>query len=423
MLKFLSDVENRHFFRLWLAQLISQCGDRIHQMALVGLISERMPGSVLGLAKIISFTIIPVFLIGPLAGVYVDRWDRRATMFWSDFLRGGLVLTIPLIWIFKESLVPIYIVVFLSFALSRFHVPAKMSMIPLLVADQDLTKANSWMTLNAMIAFILGVSLGGYVVEIYGARSGFIWDAVTFFLSGALVFSISIPKPVHFVEIHLIQRSEEFIGRIRKSILTEMREGLNYVLRKQQLRTVIQMFFVLLAASGSVYVVIIVFIQETFQSTTKDLTVLALALGGGLLTGAFFYGKWGQWQNWLKTIFRCLFAGGIMLALFAFLVHRFSNILMAMGLAFIFGMVIGPIFIATNTAAHLFSDSQMRGKVFTTLEMVIHFAFLTAMLVSSFLAGFVSYVWILVGVGGILVLFGLWGCVCQKSGPVDELTS
>ena len=73
--------QNKSFLSFWLAQLISQFGDRINQMALVGLVAGREFGSAMELAKLLTFTIIPVFIVGPIAGVYVDRWDRKTTLF------------------------------------------------------------------------------------------------------------------------------------------------------------------------------------------------------------------------------------------------------------------------------------------------------------------------------------------------------
>ena len=146
MIRYLRQFQNQNFSRLWWAQLISQFGDRIYQMALIGLIAERAPGSAIQLAKLMAFTVIPVFLIGPVAGVYVDRWDRRTTLFVCDFLRGLLVLAMPFIFIHRDSMVPIYIIVFLVFCLSRFYVPAKMSILPDLVSSENLLMANSLMT-------------------------------------------------------------------------------------------------------------------------------------------------------------------------------------------------------------------------------------------------------------------------------------
>src|SRR5437870_3010031 len=116
MLKFFRNKENRGFFRFWLAQLISQFGDRVHQMALVGLIAARHPGSSIELAKLLSFTIIPVFIIGPIAGVYIDRWDHRRTLFICDFIRGLLVLLIALYLMGLPVIWPIYAAVFTIFS-------------------------------------------------------------------------------------------------------------------------------------------------------------------------------------------------------------------------------------------------------------------------------------------------------------------
>jgi MFS family permease len=156
--------------RLWLAQLISQFGDRINQMALIGLIAERSPGSTMDLAKLLSFTIIPVFIVGPIAGVYVDRWDNRKTLFLCDIARGVLVMLIPMIFIFWESLIPIYIIIFLVFCFSRFYVPAKMSILPDLVEKEHLVMANSLITTTGMLAFVFGCAFGGFLV--IGAAHG-----------------------------------------------------------------------------------------------------------------------------------------------------------------------------------------------------------------------------------------------------------
>ncbi|MCK4882313.1 MAG: MFS transporter, partial [Candidatus Omnitrophica bacterium] len=172
MIKLLTGTNNRNFLRLWLAQVISQFGDRVHQMALVGLIAERTGGSTSNLAKLMAFTILPVFVIQPFAGVFIDRWDRKTTLFVCDIARGLLVLTIPFGFIYGEAILPIYIVVFLAFSFSRFYVPAKMSIIPDIVDKEHLITANSLVTTTGMIAAVLGLGLGGLMIEKLGARNG-----------------------------------------------------------------------------------------------------------------------------------------------------------------------------------------------------------------------------------------------------------
>ncbi|MFH0913441.1 MAG: MFS transporter, partial [Candidatus Omnitrophota bacterium] len=179
MSKFHEVLKNRNFFFLWLGQIISQLGDRLGQMALIAFVYLKAPGSTLEIAKILSFTIIPVFLIGPLAGVYVDRWDRRRTMYICDFLRTILVLIIPLFLFYTKYMSPIYLIVFIVFCIGRFFVPAKLAIIPDLVESKDLLMANSLVNITGMIAAILGFGISGVLVEWIGARSGFYLDALS----------------------------------------------------------------------------------------------------------------------------------------------------------------------------------------------------------------------------------------------------
>ena len=418
MLKLLFEAKNRNFLRLWLAQLISQFGDRINQLALVGLIAERAQGSALELAKLISFTILPVFVIQPLAGVWVDRWDRRKTLFFCDILRGLLVLTIPFIFIHGESMIPIYGVVFFAFCFSRFYVPAKMSIIPDLIPKENLLMANSLVTTTGMIAFVLGCALGGFLIDKFGARTGFIIDAATFFVSAMFVFSMDIPLRLKLNKDKIFQTGKTIVGTIRGSLWGEIREGMGYLIAHKEIRFVINMLFVLFSAAGAVYVVLIVFIQQSFQSITKDLGILAVCLGVGLFFGAIGYGKWGKKWIWYKTIFFCLVCAGLMLMVFAWMVYLYPNIAAAMGLAFLLGLILGPIFIASYTMVHLVSEENMRGKVFSALEVVMHFAFLTAMLLSSWVSEFVPRVGILMVVGALFALVGLLGSFKARKGTL-----
>jgi len=416
MIKLLTQKENRNFLRLWLAQLISQFGDRIHQLALVGLIAERASGSTMDLAKLMSFTILPVFIIQPFAGVFVDRWDQKTTLFVCDLIRGLLVLTIPLIFFFRQSMIPIYIIVFLAFCFSRFHFPAKMSILPELVEKNSLTMANSLVSTTGMIAFVLGCAVGGFLIDYFGSRNGFFIDAATFFLSGFITFSIDLSKRVKVSRAQFLKTSKEIVGPLRKSVWLEIKEGFFYLVNHKEIRFVINILFTIMAAAGSVYVVLIVFIQQSFHSITRDLGILAVCLGCGLFVGAVSYGKWGKQFLWHKTIFFSLFFGGIMLVLFAFMVHNYPNIIGAMLLAFFLGVVVGPIFIASNTIVHLVSEEGMRGKVFSALEIVIHFAFLIAMLISSWVSEFVPPVTVLITAGMIIALLGFLGFLKAQRG-------
>ncbi|MDD5281246.1 MAG: MFS transporter [Candidatus Omnitrophica bacterium] len=404
MARFREVLKNRNFFLLWIGQIISQLGDRLGQMALIAFVYLRAPGSTLQMAKILSFTIIPVFIVGPLAGVYVDRWDRRRTMFACDFLRSLLVLAIPLFLFYSKSLAPVYLIIFTAFSIGRFFVPAKLSIIPDLVDKKDLLIANSLVNTTGMIAATLGFGISGVLVEWLGAKSGFYLNSLTFLISGMFIFLIS-KKFVVVMDFKKI--SQEIIEVIRKSVFQEIKEGVFYFIQKKDIRFTAGIIFALWSALGAVYVVIIVFVQNTLHSTTKDLGLLVMFLGIGLFLGSLVYGRFGQRIAHYKVIFISLILSGIMLVIFALGIYNYPNFAMAALLALCLGLTVAPIMIASNTIIHSVSDNDMLGKIFSSFEIVMHLGFLIFMFISSMLAERFSHLLILVIVGGLLSLLGL----------------
>jgi len=404
MARFRQVLKNRNFFLLWMGQIISQLGDRLGQMALIAFVYMRAPGSTLQIAKILSFTIIPVFIIGPLAGVYVDRWDRRKTMFTCDFLRSLLVLTIPLFLLYTKSLGWVYLIIFIVFSIGRFFVPAKLSIIPDLVDKKDLLIANSLVNTTGMIAAVLGFGASGVLVEWLGAKKGFYLNSLTFLISGMFIFLIS---KKFAVAIDFKKIGQEIMEVISKSVFQEIKEGLSYFIRKKEIRFTAGIIFALWSALGAVYVVVIVFVQNTLHSTTKDLGFLVMFLGIGLFLGSLIYGRFGQRIAHYKVIFISLVLSGIMLTVFALGIYNYPNFAMAALLALCLGLIIAPIMIASNTIIHNVSDNDMLGKIFSSFEIVMHLGFLLFMFISSILAERFSHLLILVVVGGLLSLLGL----------------
>ena len=414
MSKFTGVLKNRNFFFLWLGQIISQLGDRLGQMALIGFVYLKAPGSAIEIAKILSFTIIPVFLIGPLAGVYVDRWDRRRTMYACDLSRAALVLTIPLFLFYTKYMSPIYLIIFVAFCIGRFFVPAKLSIIPDLVDKKDLLVANSLVHITGMIAAVLGFGIGGVLVEWWGARSGFYLNALSFLVSGALIFLITKKSAA---SMDLKKMSKEIVEVIKKSVFQEIKDGILYFIHNKDIRFTAGVTFILWSALGAIYVVLIVFVQKTLHSATKDLGLLVMFLGIGLFLGSLIYGRFGQRLSHYKTIFSSLFLSGIMLVVFALTIQRYPYFLIAALLSFLLGLLVSPIMIASNTIIHNVSDNEMRGKIFSSMEIVMHLGFLLFMFISGLLAERFSHTLILVIVGCLFSVLGIINFIFHRKMP------
>ncbi len=383
-------------------------------MALIAFVYLKAPGSAIEIAKVLSFTIMPVFLIGPLAGAYVDRWDRRRTMYACDFSRAALVLTIPLFLFYTKYMSPIYLIIFVVFCLGRFFVPAKLSIIPDLVDKKDLLIANSLVNITGMIAAILGFGISGVLVEWCGARSGFYLDALSFLVSGTLIFLIAKRSnaTMGFKKV-----SKEIVEVIKKSVLQEIKDGILYFINNKDIRFTAGVTFILWSALGSIYVVLIVFVQKTLHSATKDLGFLVMFLGIGLFLGSLIYGRFGQRLSHYKTIFSSLVLSGIMLIVFALTIQHYPYFLIAAILSFLLGLLVSPIMIASNTIIHNVSDNEMRGKIFSSLEIVMHLGFLLFMFISGLLAERFSHTLILVVVGCLFSVLGIINFIYHREIP------
>ena len=212
----------------------------------------------------------------------------------------------------------------------------------------------------------------------------------------------------------MLSTGKEMFTAIKKSVFVEVKEGIDYIVSQKDILFIVYIMTILFMAAGSIYVVIIVFVQETFKTVTKDLGYLAVALGVGLFLGSVAYAQWGKKVSRFQSIFFCLILGGIMMAVFAFVVATSQNRWVGMALAGILGFVVGPIVIASNTIVHFVCSAEMRGKVFASLEVVMHLAFLLAMFSSSFLSRHVGRMWILIGVGIVFCIVGLIGLIKYK---------
>lgn len=186
--------QNDSFRNLWFGQVVSELGDWLNSIAIYALIL-RLSDSGMAMAGAMMAKLLPIVLVSPIAGVVVDRMDRKAVMIVSDLLRFVVVLGFLLVEN-QSTLWLIYALVIIEISLSGFFEPARSAIIPSLVAKEHLVTANalSGSTWSVMLAF--GAALGGLVVSLFGIRAAFIVDACTFLFSAWFISKIpSIEKP------------------------------------------------------------------------------------------------------------------------------------------------------------------------------------------------------------------------------------
>jgi len=419
-------LRKRNFFLLWFGQVVSQFGDRLTQMALIGLAYRFQQSSAFGLAKIMSLPIIAVFLISPIAGVYVDRWNKQKTMYLSDFFRAVFIVAIPLLAFYFQSLVLTYGLIFLSFCIGRFFIPAKMAIVPELVEEKEVLLANSLVSTTGMIAAVLGFGLGGIIVEKLGVTWAFGIDAGTFLLSAGAIWLMKVKQKEPEKEFHavdILHAGKDAITHAKRSFLYEMKEGMAYLFKTKETRYAAKMLSLLFSCIGALYVLFIVFIQETFNTVTADLGLFAVTCGAGLFCGSLVYGRVGKGWPLRRVINISLLLVSLYLVLFVTVLNIYPIKMFAFFSCFMLGVIASPMVIGVNTLVHSQSQNDFWGRVFSSLEVVIHLAFIICMFLASMLAERLSAFTIIISVGIIIFLFAWMNITKNNDSRLPTQTS
>ena len=212
---------NRDFRLLYIGQTISQLGDWFNAVAVYALLLD-LTGSATAVATVMIVQYLPTALVGPLAGVVVDRVDRRRLMVAADVLRGCLILALLLVRR-REEVWIVYVVMALVFSAQAFFEPARTATIPNVTSGAELLPANalSSATWSAMLA--IGASIGGIVTAVIGRNVAFVINALSFFWSAAFILQTRYdstptarPTPTsvaHWIGVHDVVEGVRYVRR------------------------------------------------------------------------------------------------------------------------------------------------------------------------------------------------------------------
>lgn len=261
---------NASFRRLWFAQLISLGGDWFTIVALLGLTLD-LTGSAVASGVVLAASILPGFLVAPIAGPVADRFNRRTLMVGSDLLRILLALGMLLVQSAETVWIGIACLTGIS-TLSAFFYPASGASLPNLVSEEELGPANTLMSASWGTMLAVGAAIGGWVAAYLGRDAAFMIDAGSFFLSALLIARI---------------RGSFSASRTSETKpSTGFRDGIAYARSDPRI-------LALLATKGGfglgvgVVALLPLLATEAFQSGDEGIGLLFAARGLGALLGPF----------------------------------------------------------------------------------------------------------------------------------------
>lgn len=389
-------LKSKNFSLFVLSQTVSQFGDKLNYIALIGVIG-LYPGSVsFLLSQLIIAITLPVIIFGPIAGVLVDRWNKKKVMVICDALRMVCAILIPIVFISTHSIYPVFAVVFFMFLLTLFFNTARNSIIPNMVDPKSILKANSLVNFVGRGATFLGMLIGGLIVDwhmwykvigLAGWTVAFILDAVTFGASAFMLYLIKVKlvKPPKR-EKHLEARGVFLL--VRKGLLGvwhDLKHALQMIPKRKDLGFAMSSIVLMIIGTCVIYVLVIPTIQQDMGWGTSGVGILASAGAIGLLIGAFLVGVIGHRFDLKDLMLFCFILIGGGLVLFPFLVSRLAFA----GVIFIAGLAISPIFVGQDTLIHRSADELVRGRMFSIRDWIYHCLIALGALAIGFLTTFV----------------------------------
>lgn len=387
---------NRNYRLLWSGQVVSQLGDWFNSVAIYALLLE-LTGSATSVALMILVQFFPQAVVGPMAGVVVDRLDRRKVMIAADLLRGALILVLPfadrsgMVWL-------IYAVVATTVAATAFFEPARTAAIPRVTGSADLLTANalSSATWSAMLA--IGAGLGGVVTALLGRDVAFVVNAVSFFASAVFIartrFDASPPPSSR-------QRS---LGTLTG--FTDLVEGARYV-RSDRHVAALMLVKAGWGMSGGVILLLTVLGERVFPvggSSAGGIGLLFAARGVGAGLGPVLARAWlGQEPDRMRRAI----APSYLLVAFFFLVLGWSSSIGVATAAVVGSFAAGSVlWVFSTVLLQMTVPDGFRGRVFAT-ELAL---LMVVAALSSLVCGYALDTWALSPfllikvVGGLFVL-------------------
>ena len=375
----IATLRHRDFALLWTAGLISVAGDFALIIAL-SLHAYALTGSAVATGTVFAASFLPRVLLGSIAGVFVDRWDRKRTMVAADLLRAALLL--PLLAVGSPDLLwLLYLVRAATGTVGLLFGPAESALLPRLVGEERLVTANALNALNNNLGRLVGPAAGGVLYAVGGLPVVVVVDVASFAVSAALIMAIR-------ADARPDGRDQRAHGAsARGKMVGEWQAGLQTVGRDQRLSTIILASGIGYFGEGTFAVGFTPLVIDVLKGGAAGAGILASAQAiGGLLAGVLVA------RIALKLSPRVLFAGGLIglgladlgLANASALAPPGSGALMA---AAGFMLLAGFPVVAANAAGHgllqtLTADAY-RGRVFGALGTVQGMATLAGLAFSA----------------------------------------
>ncbi len=368
-------LRNPRFLALFGSQIFTQVGGN---MVLFGLTVTvfGLTGSNTSVSMLLLTFLVPAVIFGAIAGVFVDMFDRRKILVFTNFARGALFL---LLVFFTDQLAVIYVVTALVATLTTFFAPAEAAMIPLVVKRQQLMTANSLFILALQASFVVGFALLGPLGQtVLGTELLIFVVAIAYGVGGLFCWILPSAPPSQAG-----QASWSSARSALSATAEQLREGLVYIRDHHNIFWSLTYLSIVASLIGVIGVLGPAFTRDVLGLEEGDLIVILLPLGAGLITGIIVLNLIGKYLPRRKLIEGGMIALAVSLVILGLaqnldILTRGGDItallIVVVLVAFAAGVCYAFVAVPAQTSLQEELPSDVRGRVFGVLNMLVSMA-------------------------------------------------
>jgi MFS family permease len=333
------------FARLWLGLMLSRLGDAFTVIALLWFVLQ-LTSSGVAIGLVVLCFQLPTVLSSPMLGKLLDRYSPRAIMALDNAGRCVLIAMMPILyWSGLLQLWMVYALTLLAGVLSPATEVGMRVVVPRLVKDEELERANAMLAVSWDFATLVGPAIAGVLIGLIGAPNVLLFDAASFLLMCVMVLSVSNV------------RSEEINERERPGSWF----GFGTIARMRVVLVLSLLTLLFLFVQGMTEVAIPVYSQKTLLAGATGYGLLMSSFGlGSLLSLALLSQFWTRSQHPGRAMAAILLLSGALLVPLLF-VHALPVAMLVMGLA---GCAAAPYYIAEQSVTQRLVPARLRGEVF-----------------------------------------------------------
>jgi predicted MFS family arabinose efflux permease len=387
--------EYRDFRLLWFGACTSSIGTWMQAVAQNWLVLEITNSPfLLGLDSFLGQ--IPIFLFSLIGGVVADRADRRKLLVGSQLVQMSCAFLLASL--FALSTVKVWYILSLSFVVGlaqAFGGPAYQALIPTLVAPKDLANAIALNSIQFNLARVIGPMLGGIALTSMGAAWCFTFNGISFV---AVIISL------------LLLPVRPLAAKTGASVLTSIKEGLNFIDRQEGMSPLIAIAFLMTMLGVPIMVFLPVVVRDVFHMGAKIFTLMLCISGGGAVVGALTVAAFGHIQHKGRVALFTLISLGVLMC--AFGLSR--SLPLSCFLLFVSSAALVAVFAMISSLVQLIAPDEMRGRVMSVYNVAFRGGMPIGSLISGQLIGSSSVGAVLAVNGVALAILGLYFLLVQR---------